>query len=304
MDAARRNDEAVERLLFRTNFHAIVMVVAGQRDLRMRSRERDRRVVVVRPQDVRRVRRAPSERGDSSRKSDATSIDDGQRLAQLLDLVHVVAREEDRDAALREVAHARAHVARGLRIERARGLVEKQEAGLAQERGGQRQPLSHPGGVAAHARVSVALETHPRDCGVDAIALEPLRAQRRAVESCEDSQILAPREVRMKTRRIHEARDCIVRRVAVEERDRACVLRHESEHHPHQRRLAGAIRSEQPVNLSASHGQIDRVHHATRVVALCEPARREGGRICHRCSDDTMCATYATTNVAQSYSAP
>ena len=65
--------------------------------------------------------------------------------AQLVGLVHVVRREEDRRAAVGEPLDGLAQVARGLRVQAARRLVHEQHARAVEQRAREQQALAHAG---------------------------------------------------------------------------------------------------------------------------------------------------------------
>jgi hypothetical protein len=74
---------------------------------------------------------------------DATLVDDDEAVAQLLGLVHVVRRQDERRAALLQPEQAiPQHVAR-LRVEPRRRLVEEQDARVVDEAAGDREATLH-----------------------------------------------------------------------------------------------------------------------------------------------------------------
>ena len=112
-------------------------------------RDRARRTIVTGLDRVDDAAGAGAELRDRTRKDDPAGAKHRHRVAQILDLVKVVAAQDDRGAAGGQIAHERARVTRTRRIERAGRLVEQQQARRAQQRGGQAEPLAHAGRIRA-----------------------------------------------------------------------------------------------------------------------------------------------------------
>ena len=72
------------------------------------------------------------------------AADDSDAVANLLHLGHQVAGEENGAAAASEPANERAHVGHARGIHPVGGLVEDQELGVLQQRGGHSEALLHP----------------------------------------------------------------------------------------------------------------------------------------------------------------
>ena len=70
-------------------------------------------------------------------------VHDDEPVAQLLGLVHVVGRQDERHAALLEPVQAVPQQVAGLRVEAGRRLVEEQHVGLVDQRAGDRQAPLH-----------------------------------------------------------------------------------------------------------------------------------------------------------------
>ena len=169
------------------------------------------RGVIRRPQRV-----APGRRGaqlvEPALVDDAARADDRHAVAELLDLVHEVAREQHRDAALGQRADERAHVAHARRVEAGRRLVQQQQARAADQRAGDAEALAHAVGVAADAILRPAGEVDGVERRVD------LRARVAAVERRHQLEVLAAREVRVEARRLDEPRDALEGAHAVDHR--------------------------------------------------------------------------------------
>ena len=74
---------------------------------------------------------------------DLRLVHDDEAVAQLLGLVHVVGRQDERHAALLEPVEAVPQQVPRLRVEAGRRLVEEQQVGLVDEAAGDRQAALH-----------------------------------------------------------------------------------------------------------------------------------------------------------------
>ena len=74
---------------------------------------------------------------------DLRLVHDDEPVAQLLGLVHVVGRQDERHAPLLEPVQPLPEQVARLRVEAGRGLVEEQDRGLVDQRAGDRQPPLH-----------------------------------------------------------------------------------------------------------------------------------------------------------------
>src|SRR5215510_4560242 len=115
-----------------------------------------------------------------AQSQDAAAFDEGDLVAELLGLPHVMGRQHDGHAPLtaqrRDVG---AHAHRDVRIEAERRLVEEQQLRVVDERLGQRQTLLEPGRKLVVLGATVARQLERLDELVDA------SPQGRAVESIE-----------------------------------------------------------------------------------------------------------------------
>ena len=105
---------------------------------------------------------------------DRALADDRDAVAELLDLVQEVAREQDRDPVAGEPADEVAHVAHAGRVEAGRRLVEQQQPRLAQQRRRDPEPLAHPVRVAADAVLRAVAQLDDLEHLVDARARDGL----------------------------------------------------------------------------------------------------------------------------------
>jgi hypothetical protein len=78
-------------------------------------------------------------------RHDAPVVDDRDPVAELVGLLHVVRGEEHGPAVVAQLEDALAEVARRLRVEAHRRLVEEQQRGVGEECAGQHEALPHAG---------------------------------------------------------------------------------------------------------------------------------------------------------------
>ena len=116
---------------------------------------------------------------------DLAAGDDHQPVGDRLDLVQQVRGEQDGAAAIGEVPQQRAHPAHALGVKAVGGLVEDQHLGVAEQRVGDAEPLTHPERVLADALV--------RGRGIESDELEHLPTRRRSTPiSCAEVASTSP----------------------------------------------------------------------------------------------------------------
>ena len=203
------------------------------------------------------------------------AADDEQVVGGVLELAHQVARDEHRPAFLGERPEEAADPADALRVEPVDGLVEEQHRRVAEERGGDAEPLRHAQREAAD----------PPACGPgQADELEHCvdSSSRDAVARGHPAQVLARGAAGMKRPGVEQRPDLpqwdVERRVrpAVDE-GRAPVGRVEAEDEPHRGRLAGAVRPDEARHPARLDGEGQPVDGERGAVALAEPVKFDGG---------------------------
>ena len=134
-------------------------------------------------------------------RDDLALGEEGDARAELVGLVHVVRREEDRRAAVGERAHDLAQVARRLRVQAARRLVEEQHARRVEQRAREQQALAHAG----RERLDLALG----DLAQAHLARAPRAARplRQPVERAEELEVLLRRRALVDVRRLGDEVD-------------------------------------------------------------------------------------------------
>ena len=88
--------------------------------------------------------RAGEQVGEHRLLDDLSARDDRDAIAQLLDLAHEMAREQNGHPLVCQRPHESAHVAHAGGIEPGSGLVEQQQLRLAEERSCDTEALAHP----------------------------------------------------------------------------------------------------------------------------------------------------------------
>jgi hypothetical protein len=74
----------------------------------------------------------------------AAGVDQHEPVTHLLQLAEIVGGHQDRPSGAGQAAHERPHLSHPLGIEPVGGLVEDEQLGVAQQGGGDAQPLFHP----------------------------------------------------------------------------------------------------------------------------------------------------------------
>src|SRR5882724_4150530 len=213
-----------------------------------------------------------------SAREDLPALDEGDLVAELVRLAHVVGRQHDGDPLLApEPGDVRADAHRHVRVEAERRLVEEEELGVVHERLRERDPLLEPGRQIAVRNPAVWPELAYLDEPVDA---RPERAAAQAVEPPVEGDDLAdpqaPEERRPAARHVEPAsqQGRVADDVVAEHRDGAAIGREQGGENREQRRLAGAIRAEEAEDRATLHRQRD---PAQRVgLATTGPARAKG----------------------------
>ena len=145
------------------------------------------------------------------------------------------------------------------RIEAVHRLVEDEQLGVAQKTGRDPEALAHSHGVLRHLDTAATQHAHAVERRVDAVSRGRLTSGRK------DLQVLAAREMTMKSRFVDDCTDPSERHVAVlrhgvaEERHSAGVGLSQSEKYTNQRGLAGSVRTEIAKGTSSRDKEFDTV---------------------------------------------
>src|SRR5438445_1582371 len=202
---------------------------------------------------------------------DAAVVDDRDAVAELVCLLHVMRREQDRPALCLELADPVAQVARSLGVEPDCRLVEYHERRIGQKRPRQRETLPHAGGVTLHIIVGAVGELHG---GQDVRDARLRLARRHVVQRREVFEVLAAGELPVEApfSGEHRAEPCAYfarprEGIDAEDADRAACRDEERGEHLHRRRLARAVRPEEAEDLTRLYNEIDPIH-STQAIAL------------------------------------
>ena len=217
-------------------------------------------------------------------RDDLALVDDGDLARELVRLLEVLRRQEQR----RALAHLRPdhvpHAEAAARVEARRRLVEEEQARPADQRRGEVEPAPHPAGVRLRDAVGSRLEVELRQ---QLVGPRPRRCAREVVQAAEHPEVLAAGQVLVDRRVLAGEPDRLPDRLRlaqhVEAGDpRAAGVRPEQRREDaHGRRLAGAVRAEQPEHGALLHLEVDAVERAhlalARAVDLDETLCFDGG---------------------------
>ena len=123
--------------------------------------------------------RAGQELGDRSLPDDLAAVDDGDGVAGALHLVEEVRGQDDGAALGDEREDHVAHLEHAAGVEAVHRLVEDQQLRVAEQAGGDAEPLAHAHGVLRHLVVGPVQDADPLERRVDAAPSPPARAPRR-----------------------------------------------------------------------------------------------------------------------------
>ena len=200
---------------------------------------------------------------------DPPTADHDELVGDDLDLAEQVGREEHRAALVGEMAQQAAHPVDALGVEAVGRLVEDEDLGVAHERTGQPEPLTHAERVVAHAAAGLVVgEADEAEHLLDPALGHP-HLQRGETEH------LAAGPARVLGRGVEHDADVPtgVGQVAVgptEDRRRPARRRRQAGHHPHRGRLAGPVGAEEAGDAARSGRERDVVHGGEAAVRLGE----------------------------------
>ena len=222
------------------------------------------------------MRRADAELARWSDREDPAVLDDRDAVGELLRLVEIVRRQQDRLAELAQLAHRLPCAAARLGIEAGRRLVEEDQLGIADQREREVQPAQLPAGELAAALVGLLLQAGEREHLLD--------VARARIEARPVAQRLARRDVRVDAAGLQHDADSLAQRAAAaarveaEHRDLAAAARAVALEDLDRRRLAGAVRPEQPEDLAAAHADVDSADGLELAVSLAQRAHLDRRR--------------------------
>ena len=211
---------------------------------------------------------------------EVTEVHDTDPIAQPLDHFHHVAREHDRVAGVGEALEHGAQRARRDRIDRLERLVEEEHRGAVQQRGRERDLLAHAGAVVDDEGVGgVASRSSTASNSSAALGDERRRhaAQQTAVleelgagQTVEQPELVGQHsDARLRGDRVEP------HVVALDPHLTAVGSQQRGQHADH-RRLAGAVRPDEPEEARAGDVEVDAGDRDLLVVALPQPSHHDG----------------------------
>src|SRR5439155_22075774 len=199
-----------------------------------------------------------------------------------LRLVQVRRRQDDGDALARELGERVPELATRDRIDTSRRLVQEKNAGLGDQRAGERQLLLHAAAEPAGEPVREALHSKHREIAVAAL-LDVARDH--SSELADVAQVLGYAQVWVEAERLGEiahAHPRGSRRLAEKLGDAGRRLHHAAEDLKG-RGLAGPIRPDEPEDLARLHLQVDAANRLDIAISLRQrPDLDRGLRRAHR----------------------
>src|SRR4051794_11026197 len=222
------------------------------------------------------------ELGGRAAGAQSPAVHERDPLAELVGLVHVVRREQDRHAAL--LAQSRDEIPHGAardRVEADRRLVEDQHARPVDERLRELEPADHAAGVRRHEAIRGLEYAGRLEREVDALAA--LRA-RDVEQPREQHHVLAPGERAVGRELLRHVADLpahghpLAGDVVAEDVRDAAADRQERRQDADRRRLAGAVGAEQAEHLALPDLEVDAVDGALLAEREDEALAADGRR--------------------------
>ena len=203
------------------------------------------RVPLGRPDQDRRDRTARDEVGHAAVGYEPAAADHDQVIRGVLHLRHQMAGDQHRPALGRQRAHQRPDPHDALRIEAVDRLVEHEDLRIAEQGGGDAEPLAH---AEREPLAPLARDLREADDAQDLVDPAPADAvglgQAEQVATCGPAPVHGPR-VQQRADRAHRPPQIRVRDPA--DRDAPGGRAIQAEDHPHRRRSAGPFGPRNPV---------------------------------------------------------
>ena len=216
---------------------------------------------------------AADEFGRCALGHDLALVDDHEPIAELLGLVHVVGRQQQRGALLLEAEQPVPEDVSRLGVEAGRRLVEQQHARVVDERPRDGEPPLHAARERVDLRLALVFELGEGEQFVGAFCDE---LARQTEVPPVHQQVLADPQLGVEVVGLrHDAElrpDLWAEPVGVEPEDRQVSggARRDRADHAHGRRLARAVRAEQPERLARCDLERDAVDGGELAVSLHE----------------------------------
>ena len=190
-------------------------------------------------------------------------------VAERGEVVHPVAGEDDRGAARGQPGQDAVDVTGAGRVEAVGRLVEDQQPRARQQRGGQPEALAHPEREAADAVVGDVGQADLVERAGDPVAAVAAQPRQRG-------EVLPRAQRGVEAGAVHEPGDAVGQRARPahrlpEDLQLAGVGLGQPEQQAQQRRLAGAVGPDQPVDLTRRDGEVDAVERDDLAERLPDP---------------------------------
>src|SRR5581483_10342975 len=233
------------------------------------------------------VAAAAAQLRDGALRQDAAGTDDGNGVAELLRLIHVVRGNEHARALLAHVPDEAPDFTAGVRVEARRGLVQDQQRRLRHHGDADQELAPQAAGEVAGGLARVRRQGQRLH---EVVGPRLSLPRRKPVQPAEEGQVLVRAQVEIWHRLLgHDAHEPLrlpgpADDVRAEYRDRAAGGRELAGDLAHHGRLAGAVRAEQGEDAPARDVEVDTVigEHALGI-ALRQAA--QGDRRRRRCLD-------------------
>jgi hypothetical protein len=203
-------------------------------------------------------------------------VHDGDGVAGPLDLIEKVGGQHDRAALGHHRQDQFTHLSHPGRVEPVHRLVQEEQLGVGQQARGDPQPLTHAHGVLRDPVVAAAGQADPLQRRPDAVPRGRLACR------SQKPQVLPAREMGVEPGFVHDGADSSERRVAMprdrvsEQGHRASIGAGQSQQHPDERGLAGAVRAEVAERRSPGDQELNTIHGNIRPETLDEPVGLHG----------------------------
>ena len=226
--------------------------------------------------DLKPERRPRQQLGDRTLLDDAAAVHDGDSVAGPLHLVEEVGGQHDGAALGHHREDHVAHLSHSGRVEPVHRLVQKEQLGVCQQARGNPQPLAHSHRVFRDPVVATVGQADALQRWPDAV--------RRGRFACrgEKPQVLPACEMAMEPGFVDDGANTSERRVAMlrdrvsEQGHRASIGAGQSQQHPDEGGLAGAVGAEVAERRSPGDLELNTVHGKFRPETLGEPVGLHG----------------------------
>ena len=222
-------------------------------------------------------------RGDPSAAMQALVHHD-EAVAQLLRLIHVVGRDDERHAGLLEPEQLVPQHVAGLRVEAGGRLVEQQQVGVVDQAAGDREAALHAAGQVLDLRLRLLGDLRELQQLLRALAAGgTVDAEVAAVdvEVVEHVELVVERVLLRAHAEPATDRRAVGGGVHAEDPQLAGAHRAHRRDHPHRARLAGTVGAEEAERLATAHLHVDALDGLEVAERLAQSPCRDHG-FCHR----------------------